>query len=163
MKIGMASLLEYFAYLIERKSGRLRAGCHRVNISAHVSRPPLGFELSDIHWLRRQLKDRSLLALTQRCQEHDSAIRKLQRIVMSDDLFFVNLPKDCCLVLDYLVVPRPQSSCERLTSSAKANSVPGRTHTATLGFSDAANPRVPVPKSCTVSLSPILAGRDLTL
>jgi hypothetical protein len=32
MKIGMASLLEYFAYLIERKSGRLPASCHRVDI-----------------------------------------------------------------------------------------------------------------------------------
>jgi hypothetical protein len=32
MKIGMASLLEYFAYLIERKSGHLRAGCHGVEI-----------------------------------------------------------------------------------------------------------------------------------
>ena len=32
MKIGMASFLEYFAYLIERKSGRLRADCHRVAI-----------------------------------------------------------------------------------------------------------------------------------
>jgi len=32
MKIGMASLLEYFAYLIERKRGRLRADCHRVEI-----------------------------------------------------------------------------------------------------------------------------------
>jgi hypothetical protein len=32
MKIGMASLLEYFAYLIERKNGRLRAGGHCVEI-----------------------------------------------------------------------------------------------------------------------------------
>src|SRR5215470_14662804 len=29
--------------------------------------------------------------------------------------------------------------------------------------SDAANPRVPVPKSCVVSLSPTFAGRDLML
>src|SRR4029077_10502565 len=32
MKIGMASLLEYFAYLIERKSARLRASYHRGDI-----------------------------------------------------------------------------------------------------------------------------------
>src|SRR6516164_5965646 len=52
MKIGMASLLEYFAYLIEWKSGRLRAlpSCGH---SAHVGRPPLGFKLNDSLWLRR--------------------------------------------------------------------------------------------------------------
>src|SRR6516164_3666123 len=114
------SLLEYFAYLIERKSVRLRAGCHRVNNSAHVSRPPLGFELNDSLWLRRQLKNRGLLTLAQRCQEHDLAIRKLQRVVMSDDLFFVDLPKDRCLVLDRTVVPRPQSSWQALNLVSKS-------------------------------------------
>src|SRR5215469_11408235 len=43
------------------------------------------------------------------------------------------------------------------------NSVPGRTQTATSGSSDAANPRVPVPKSRVLSLSPTFAGRDLML
>jgi hypothetical protein len=35
--------------------------------------------------------------------------------------------------------------------------------TATFTSSCAANPRVPVPKLCVVSLSPTFAGRDLTL
>src|SRR6516164_9913336 len=47
--------------------------------------------------------------------------------------------------------------------SAKDSSVPERTQTATFMSSDAANPRVPVPKFCVVSLSPTFAGRDLTL
>src|SRR5262245_49098716 len=49
------------------------------------------------------------------------------------------------------------------TSLAKASSVPGRTHTASPGSSDAENPRVPVPKSRVTSLSPTCAGRDRTL
>jgi hypothetical protein len=48
-----------------------------------------------------------LLTLTQACQEHDLAVGKFQRIVMSDGPVFVDLPKDRCLVLDYIVVPRP--------------------------------------------------------
>jgi hypothetical protein len=50
-----------------------------------------------------------------------------------------------------------------LTWLAKASSVPGRTQTAVLTSSGAANPRVPVLKFRVVSLSPTLAGRDLTL
>src|SRR6476620_5978005 len=46
------------------------------------------------------------------------------------------------------------------TSLAKASSVPGRTQTAVLASSGAANPRVPVLKFRVVSLSPTLAGRD---
>ena len=49
-----------------------------------------------------------------------------------------------------------------LTLSEKDNSVPGRRQTATLASSDAANPCVPVQKLRVVSLSPTLAGRDLT-
>src|ERR1700756_5363830 len=78
MKIGMASLLEYFAYLIERKSGPPASRLSSCGHSAHVGRPPLGFELNDSLWLRPQLKNRSLLTLAQRCQEHDLAIRKFQ-------------------------------------------------------------------------------------
>jgi hypothetical protein len=61
-----------------------------------------------------------LLTLAQRCQEHDLAIGKLQRIVMSDDLVFVDLPKDCCLVLDRTVVPRLQSSWQALNLVSKS-------------------------------------------
>jgi hypothetical protein len=50
-----------------------------------------------------------LLTFKQECQEHDPAVRKFQRIVMGGDLFFVDLPKDCRLVFDRTVVPRPQS------------------------------------------------------
>jgi hypothetical protein len=49
-----------------------------------------------------------------------------------------------------------------ITFLEKTSSVPARTHTATVGSSGAANPRVPLPKSRVVSLSPILAGRDVT-
>jgi hypothetical protein len=49
-----------------------------------------------------------------------------------------------------------------VTSSEKASSVPGRMHTAVVESSGAANPRVPVLKLIVVSLSPTLAGRDLT-
>jgi hypothetical protein len=52
---------------------------------------------------------------------------------------------------------------KHLISSANDSSVPGRTQAATFVSSDAANPRVPVPKLCVVSLSPTFAGRDLTL
>jgi len=48
------------------------------------------------------------------------------------------------------------------TSSEKASSVPGRMHTAVVESSGAANPRVPVLKLTVLSLSPTLAGRDLT-
>jgi hypothetical protein len=50
-----------------------------------------------------------LLALTQSCQERDPAIGKFQRIVMRRDLVFVDLPKDRCLVLDYLIAPGDQA------------------------------------------------------
>src|SRR5271165_4455285 len=50
-----------------------------------------------------------------------------------------------------------------LTSPANASSVPGRTHTAVVGSSGAANPRVPVLKLTVVSLSPTLAGLDFAL
>jgi hypothetical protein len=76
--------------------------------SAHVGCSLLGFNLNGSPWLRRQLKNRSLLIFSQTCQEHDLAIRKFQRIVMSGELVFVDLPKDRRLVLDHSVVPRPQ-------------------------------------------------------
>jgi hypothetical protein len=50
-----------------------------------------------------------LLTLTQACQEHDLAVGKFQRIVMSDDPVFVDLPKDRCLMLDYFIAPSYQA------------------------------------------------------
>jgi hypothetical protein len=75
--------------------------------SAYVVCPPLGFGLNDSLWFRWQLKNGGLLTLTQRCQQHDLPIRKFQRIVVRDEFVFVDLAKDRCLVLDYLVMPRP--------------------------------------------------------
>jgi hypothetical protein len=69
----------------------------------------LGFDLNRSPWLRWQLKNRGLLTLTQACQEHDPTVRKFQRIVMSVNLFFVDLPKDCRLVVDHFMAPTQQS------------------------------------------------------
>src|SRR3974390_157495 len=87
--------------------------------SAHVDCSLLGFNLNGNPWLRRQLKNRSLLIFTQACQEHDLAIRKFKRIVMSGELVFVDLPKDRRLVLDHSVVPRPQSIWQPLNLVSK--------------------------------------------
>src|SRR5262245_62761273 len=57
---------------------------------------------------------------------------------------------------------QPKKGEAHVTSSEKASSVPGRMHTAVVQSSGAANPRVPVLKLIVVSLSPTLAGRDLT-
>jgi hypothetical protein len=50
-----------------------------------------------------------LLTLTQACQEHELAVGKFQRVVMSDDLIFVDLPKDGCLMVDYFITPSYQA------------------------------------------------------
>src|SRR5262245_15963028 len=57
---------------------------------------------------------------------------------------------------------KPKGVGAHFTSSEKASSVPGRMHTAVVEASGAANPRVPVLKLTVLSLSPTLAGRDLT-
>jgi hypothetical protein len=67
----------------------------------------LGF--SGSLWFCWQLQNSRLLALTQCCQERDPAIGKFQRIVMRRDLVFVDLPKDRCLMLDYLIAPGYQA------------------------------------------------------
>jgi hypothetical protein len=56
------------------------------------------------------LKNRRLLTLIQECQEHDPAVRKFQRIVMSDDPLFVDLPKDCGFVGDHLRPPAQEAN-----------------------------------------------------
>jgi hypothetical protein len=73
--------------------------------SGYVSHAPLGLSFNGSLWLRRQLQNGRLLALTQSCQERDSAIGKFQRIVMRCGLVFVDLPKDRCLMLDYFIAP----------------------------------------------------------
>ena len=130
----------------------------------YVSHVPLDRAFNGSLWFRRQLQNSRLLALTQSCQERDPAIRKFQRIVMRRDLVFVDLPKDRCLMRRLLYrAKRIKPVGKHLISSVNDSSVPGRTQTATFTSSDAANPRVPVPKLCVVSLSPTFAGRDLTL
>jgi hypothetical protein len=57
--------------------------------SGNVGYPPLGRRLTGSLWLRRQLKNRSLLTFTQECQGHDLAVRKFQRIVMGRHLFLL--------------------------------------------------------------------------
>jgi hypothetical protein len=96
-----------------------KQGGHRVENSAYVGCPPLGFGLNDSLWLRWQLKNRGLLTLTQACQEHDLTVWKFQCIVMSDDPVFVDLPKDRYLMLDCTVVPRPQSNWQALNLVSK--------------------------------------------
>ena len=89
-------------------------GGHRVAFlvrwSDYVSEAPMGLSFNGGLWFRRQLQNRGLLTLTQRCQEHDPAIRKFQRIVMRCNLVFVDLPKDRCPVLDHFTTPANQAS-----------------------------------------------------
>jgi hypothetical protein len=66
----------------------------------------LGFNLNRSPWLRWQLENCSFLISFQTCQEHDLAVWKFQRIVMSGDLVFVDLPKDRCLLLDCMLLAR---------------------------------------------------------
>jgi hypothetical protein len=65
MKIGMASLLEILRVLVRMKKWPPVSRLPPCGNSADVRRPPLGFELNDSLWLRRQLKNRSLLTLAQ--------------------------------------------------------------------------------------------------
>ena len=95
--------------------------------------------------------------------EHDLPVRKFQRIVMRSRVVLVDLPEDGRRVMNCIAFQPSTLRGRQLTSLAKASSVPGRTQTAVLASSGAANPLVPVLKWCVVSLSPTLAGRDLTL
>src|SRR3974377_2377591 len=61
--------------------------------SAHVGCAPLGFRFRGGLWFGRQLENCRLLTLTQRRQEHDLAIGKLQSVVMSGSFFFVHFPQ----------------------------------------------------------------------
>src|SRR6201981_1861655 len=53
--------------LSPRKRGPPASKLPSCGHSAPVGHPPLGFQLSDSLWLRRQLKNRSLLTFAQRC------------------------------------------------------------------------------------------------
>src|SRR5215510_7960790 len=66
-------------------------------------------------------------------------------------------------VLELIVLQPKRRDDAHITSAEKASSVPGRMQTAVVESSGAANPHVPVMKLWVVSLSPTVAGRDLTL
>jgi hypothetical protein len=83
------------------------------NVSAHVRCALLVLKLARSLWLRRQLKDRSLLSLTEERQEYDLTIRKFQSIVMRSDSLLVHLSKDRRRVLHYFIAPSEQTG--RLT------------------------------------------------
>jgi hypothetical protein len=55
--------------------------------------------------LRRQLKHRSLLFLTEESQEYDLTIRKFQSIVMRGDPLLVDLAKDRRCMLHHFIAP----------------------------------------------------------
>jgi hypothetical protein len=97
-----------FAYFGDSRHHHL----HRFSVtaSADVGCPSLGFSLTDSLGFGRQLKNRRLLTLIKECQKHNPAIWKFQRIVMGGDLFFVDLPKDCSLVVDHFTPPAHQTS-----------------------------------------------------
>jgi hypothetical protein len=80
--------------------------CEQLGYVSHV---PLGLSFNGSLRFRRQLQNGRLLALKQSCQERDPAIRKFQRIVMRRNLLLVDLPKDRCLMLDYLIAPGYQA------------------------------------------------------
>jgi len=88
-------------------------------VSAYTDHSALGLSLNSRPWFSWQLEDCSLLTLYQRCQEHDVAVRKFQRIVMDSELVFIDLPKDRCLMFD-CIVPRPQFSSKALNLVSKS-------------------------------------------
>ena len=63
-----------------------RSYCER---STDIGRPLLAHRFNRSLWLGRQLKNRSLLTLTEYGQQHDPAVRKFDRIVMGGFLFLL--------------------------------------------------------------------------
>jgi hypothetical protein len=89
-------------------NGRLRSAAILSN-SADIGCAPLGFRFYGGLGFCRQLKNSGLLTLTQRRQEHDLPIGKLQGVVMSGNFVFVDLPKDRSFVTYHFVSPGEQS------------------------------------------------------
>ena len=84
---------------------RAVACCSPCRGSADVDRSLLDCRLGGSLWLSGQLKNRGLLTLTKERQQQDLAVRKFERIVMGHCLFFVDLPKDRCTVVEYILPP----------------------------------------------------------
>jgi hypothetical protein len=96
------------------------------------------------------------------CQKHNAPIRKFERVMVLPLFVLIHLPEDRRRVSVSAFRAMTKRDSVIVTALANASSVPGRTQTATAPSSAPANPRVPVPKSRVVSLSPTFAGRDLT-
>jgi hypothetical protein len=86
---------------------RVVACCSPCQGSADVDHPLLGYRLGGSLWLSGQLKNRGLLTLTKERQQQDLAVGKFERIVMGRCLFFVDLPKNRCSVVEQ-IFPPPQ-------------------------------------------------------
>jgi hypothetical protein len=127
-RVGMSALCQKRTSVIFGRAARLRLRANpraildlvhnwppafraaiALKISAHVGCAPLGFRFRGGLWFSRQLENCGLLTLTQRRQEHDLAIWKLEGIVMSGNFFFVDLPKDRCSMIYNSVSPNEQS------------------------------------------------------
>src|SRR6185437_1030207 len=84
---------------------RVVACCSPCQGSADVDHPLLGYRLGGSLWLSGQLQNRGLLTLTKESQQQDLAVRKFESIVMGHCLFFVDLPKDRCSVVEHILPP----------------------------------------------------------
>ena len=106
----------------------------------------------------RQLQHGRVLMLRQIREQNRFTVREFQCVVMSTRDFPIDLAEDRCLI--------PTSSgADQLpitTGLENASSVPGSRQTAVVKSSGAAKPRVPVPKSRVINLSPTCAARDVT-
>lgn len=140
---------------VPRGCGRVGGRClgTRPSRSAGVDGAGLRLGLYRIGRLRRKLQHGGGLALRQMRRQHHRAVREFDGVVMPAGLILVGLPEDIA-VLKASVCPSVMPATPTTMSSANASSVPGRTQTAVVGSSGAANPRVPTPKFRVVSLSP---------
>ena len=90
-------------------------------------------------------------------------IRKFERIVVPPRLVFIHLSEDCRPVVSVShFQPAISGGIETSPSSEKQVRFLEERKPPFCNLPAAANPRVPVPKSRVVSLSPTFAGRDLT-
>jgi hypothetical protein len=114
--------------------------------------------------LRRKLEHRCYLALQQVSQQHHPAIREFQRIVMRVQVVLIDLSKDGCRVIDATrFSSRASRAADNLPLWQMQVRFPEEHKLRRSHLSGAAKLRLPVMKSRVVSLSPTLAGRDLTV
>ena len=108
--------------------------------STDVGNPFVGFDLRRCNRLRRKLEHRCFLTFPQISQQHHLPVGKFQRIMMRGGLSILTCRKMAvvCLTTFGLQLNNPPRALH-LTELAKASSVPGRTQTAILVSSGAAN------------------------